>query len=446
MRQQKTIKKRQQVCQKVSQRQNKSKILIRNQKHPFVQVQNMIGNHSVLNSLGNQSNQTKLVISNPGDKHEQEASRVADQIMNQSKNLKKEKNIPLQITSKSKTFGKEVNVTPKIRNQLSSLKGRGQPLGKSLKGFFEPYFGNLRNVRIHANEKSTKLANSFQAKAFTIGDDIVFSHRHYLPATQDGRKLLAHELTHVAQQRSRKSSGTSQVRIYKEEKKENQNDKDEERISSLSREEFLSYELDRYGREKVLESLVKAQKDAIDQFHETLKGKADSLTNFWPIIGAAAGGGLGHAYATRMGFVGGVSAGAGIIATLLAAAGIYGVVEWTKSGIEKFLKESKQKCHEKVESHGRSYQPTVSNLAKSFAKRIASGQEKGLTTDISNLKKIREEFRTRILQAPSTNRVFDLHWNLLCKRWNNYLRNSDFWNRYHESAWVLLMKHRKVRP
>jgi hypothetical protein len=79
--------------------------------------------------------------------------------------------------------------------------GSGQPLSKSGRDFFEPRFGaDFSLVRIHADRRAAEMAQSVNAKAFTIGKDIFFGAKQYVPETAVGKKLLAHELTHVAQQ------------------------------------------------------------------------------------------------------------------------------------------------------------------------------------------------------------------------------------------------------
>ena len=56
-------------------------------------------------------------------------------------------------------------------------------------------------VRIHVGGRAADTAAAFHAKAYTIGQNIVFGARRYTPETFDGRRLLAHELAHVVQQR-----------------------------------------------------------------------------------------------------------------------------------------------------------------------------------------------------------------------------------------------------
>ncbi len=105
------------------------------------------------------------------------------------------------IQPKSNT-GMAPQVTPGVAHDIHSLKGTGQPLPASERTFFEPRFGrDFSNVRVHTNERAARTAQTINARAFTLGSDVVFGAGQYSPSTISGRRLLAHELTHVVQQR-----------------------------------------------------------------------------------------------------------------------------------------------------------------------------------------------------------------------------------------------------
>jgi hypothetical protein len=83
------------------------------------------------------------------------------------------------------------------------LRSPGQPLDPETRAFFESRFGHdFSEVRVHDNGSSTESARAVGASAFTVGRDIVFGAGQYAPQTNNGRRLLAHELTHVVQQRT----------------------------------------------------------------------------------------------------------------------------------------------------------------------------------------------------------------------------------------------------
>ncbi|SEB24308.1 DUF4157 domain-containing protein [Variovorax sp. YR216] len=83
----------------------------------------------------------------------------------------------------------------------SVLAGSGQPLGAETRAYFEPRFGHdFSRVRVHHDSAAADSARAVDAHAYTVGEHIVFGTGRYAPADAAGRKLLAHELTHVVQQ------------------------------------------------------------------------------------------------------------------------------------------------------------------------------------------------------------------------------------------------------
>jgi len=84
---------------------------------------------------------------------------------------------------------------------LPQTLGFGRPLDDSIRVYMESRFGSdFSQVRIHDSSKAASAAKSVNALAYTVGRDIVFGEGRYAPATDTGKKLLAHELTHVLQQ------------------------------------------------------------------------------------------------------------------------------------------------------------------------------------------------------------------------------------------------------
>jgi Domain of unknown function (DUF4157) len=82
------------------------------------------------------------------------------------------------------------------------LRSSGQPLDRETRAFFEPRFEHdFGRVRVHADEKAAESARAVNALAFTVGQNIVFGSGQYRPGEAQGDHLLAHELTHVFQQR-----------------------------------------------------------------------------------------------------------------------------------------------------------------------------------------------------------------------------------------------------
>jgi hypothetical protein len=82
-------------------------------------------------------------------------------------------------------------------------KGGGSPLPADLQTDMETHLGaDLSSVRVHDGAQAAESAKAVQARAYTVGNDVVFNTGAYSPGTDEGRRTLAHELTHVVQQRA----------------------------------------------------------------------------------------------------------------------------------------------------------------------------------------------------------------------------------------------------
>lgn len=81
------------------------------------------------------------------------------------------------------------------------LRSPGQPLDMETRAFMEPRFGHdFSHVRVHTDAPAARSARAINAMAYTVGEHVVFEGSHYAPRSISGRRLLAHELTHVLQQ------------------------------------------------------------------------------------------------------------------------------------------------------------------------------------------------------------------------------------------------------
>ncbi len=90
-----------------------------------------------------------------------------------------------------------------VAKSIQSQRGSGQALDEGARRSLEPAFGeDFSDVRVHTDGEANTLNHAVQAEAFTTGQDIFFREGNYSPGSSDGQKLLAHELTHVVQQRS----------------------------------------------------------------------------------------------------------------------------------------------------------------------------------------------------------------------------------------------------
>ncbi len=197
-------------------------------------------------ALGPLSVQTKLTVSQPDDPYEREADQIADRVMRMTEPQADNFSNPIasirplaiqrkcgscgpeqeELTAQRKcACGEIAEVSPKRKKQggieaqcfpsfqMLATLGAGQPLDPAARLFFEPRFGrDFGDVRVHTGVAAAGAAKSIGARAFTIGSNVVFGSDNFLPAGEDGRRLIAHELAHVAQ-----SSATSdRSRIFRD--------------------------------------------------------------------------------------------------------------------------------------------------------------------------------------------------------------------------------------
>lgn len=201
--------------------------------NPLVQMQQQLGNRRLLKMI-----QTKLTVGQPGDVYEQEADRTADQVMRmpdpslqrqqseeeenklqtsalagsisplvqrqqpeeeeklqaksfsggqmlQKQNPKEEEEEPLQAEETSNAVG---GVAPGVESGINNLRGSGQALPETVRNYFEPRFGyDFGQVRIHTGSQAAEAAQSVNAKAFTLGQDVVFGAGQYTPEHEEGK-------------------------------------------------------------------------------------------------------------------------------------------------------------------------------------------------------------------------------------------------------------------
>ena len=98
------------------------------------------------------------------------------------------------------------SLVPPIVDEV--LGSPGQPFDTATRAFFEPRLGHdFSQVRVHEDARAAESARAIDAAAYTVGSEIVFGAGQYSSSTNAGRRLLAHELTHVVQQGGRRATG-----------------------------------------------------------------------------------------------------------------------------------------------------------------------------------------------------------------------------------------------
>lgn len=162
-----------------------------NQMRPMLALQRRVGNRAVTSMV-----QGKLQIGSSQDAYEQEAEQLADQVMT-TPELRL-----LRPQVRRKTTGDMATLEAAPENVHEVVRGPGRPLDAATQLFMEERFGqDFADVRVHTGREAAASARAVKATAYTVGQNIVFGEQMYAPWTQAGKRLLAHELVHVLQQR-----------------------------------------------------------------------------------------------------------------------------------------------------------------------------------------------------------------------------------------------------
>ena len=159
--------------------------------------------------------QPKIAISQSNDPYEQEADRVADQVVRMPEPAIQRQCAACAADGPPCPACEEEDSVPVSRKAAGATEGEapasvhsvirspGQPLTASARAFFEPRFGqDLSQVRVHTDEVAQQSAREVNALAYTVGSHVVFDAGRYAPHSTAGQRLLAHELAHVMQQQA----------------------------------------------------------------------------------------------------------------------------------------------------------------------------------------------------------------------------------------------------
>jgi len=156
--------------------------------------------------------QPKLEISRPDDEYEKEAGSIADKVMRMAdSSFADEKNIqakpiadtisPLVQTSMN-GVSEGVFSSSDLEARINNSKNSGSPLPETSRTFMESGFGaDFSHVKIHTDANAAQMNKELNARAFTHGSDIYFNSGRFNTESSSGKHLLAHELTHVVQQK-----------------------------------------------------------------------------------------------------------------------------------------------------------------------------------------------------------------------------------------------------
>jgi len=208
--------------------QPQSRHLSRQSKPPIFRG---LSHELVEGSSKNFAFQPKPTVGRSNDRYEQEADRVAEQVMQHisepqvprsqpSRPLQNQERESSQIKPAqiSKAHPEGINVPPKLEASIRLSHGKGRPLPEQVKGKMEWAFrSNFDGVKIHSDSVSDQLNQAISSEAFTTGKEIFVRQRAYSPQSYRGQSLLAHELVHVLQQDKHELNSTrDQVNIQED--------------------------------------------------------------------------------------------------------------------------------------------------------------------------------------------------------------------------------------
>jgi hypothetical protein len=168
--------------------------------HPILQLQQTIGNRAVQHLLANRGTplQARLTVGPAHDPCEQEADRVSEQVMAAPAHSGASSAPPRIQCFTAQPTGQTEAAPASVDQALASP---GRPLEPALQQDMERRFGHeLSAARVHSGAAAEQSAQDVNARAYTVGHDIVFGAGQFAPGTHQGQRLIAHELTHVVQQ------------------------------------------------------------------------------------------------------------------------------------------------------------------------------------------------------------------------------------------------------
>jgi hypothetical protein len=178
-----------------------------------------LGNRVLLSLLRSGRLQRKARISQQGDPHEHAADRAADDVVSGERSAH-DNSPPEEVEPKPTkdkvpvdglgpvAKGEDASEFPqpsaretRAADLVGQLSG-GHHLDNDTRELMESRFGeDFSDVRIHTDHRAAEIADTLDARAFTVGEDVVFAEGEFAPETTEGQRLLAHELAHVIQQR-----------------------------------------------------------------------------------------------------------------------------------------------------------------------------------------------------------------------------------------------------
>jgi hypothetical protein len=182
----------------------------------MLQLQRTLGNQAVIKLLSEgelrPSIQARLSVGPANDVYEQEAGRVAAQVVHSpaspmpvAQRAGKEEDLQTKPLASTLTpllqHSGGFEADPEFEERLETARSDGAPLSADTRDFMEQHMGaDFSGVKVHTDAQADRLNQALQAEAFTTGQDVFFRQGAYQPGSKGGQELIAHELAHVVQQ------------------------------------------------------------------------------------------------------------------------------------------------------------------------------------------------------------------------------------------------------
>jgi len=213
--------------------------------------------------------QRKSTVNSPGDAYEREADQAADQVLRMA--------VPPPLHAE-RPSSSVVEAAADAGNALPGTEHGGEPLPKAVRSYFEPRFGHdFSQVRVHADRAAAHAAQGLQARAYTIGRNIVFGLGEYTPTSANGRQLLAHELAHVVQQGAARPSRSGAMPARAQ----------ATNVPAVQRQVVVSSDADRAEAERMIKAFLEADAPKTsfgDVDVEKIAPQLMNLGNFGPAL------------------------------------------------------------------------------------------------------------------------------------------------------------------
>lgn len=173
-------------------------------EHPLLQLQRTIGDQVVLRMP--QTHAEELEVGS--------TSTAASRLAHDFSRIPVYAKAPVPLSGKLTANANETR-TPSVLHAVDAvLRAPGQRLDEQTRDFFESRFGyDFSQVRVHTDASAVSSVDVLDARAYTVGHDISFGRNEYVPESESGRFLIAHELAHVVQQQNTTASTHSGLEI-----------------------------------------------------------------------------------------------------------------------------------------------------------------------------------------------------------------------------------------